>query len=157
MDTNRIQKNIEEFLTLATFPPKEISLEEHTETKDLWVSTMIDNAGLLVGPGSEGFLAINHLINKMIEKETGEGELVRVTIDINGYQKKRVENIKTIAHMMAERARFFKSSVELDPMSAYERRIVHEFLANTKDVLTESTGEGRDRRVVIRFAEQTSI
>jgi len=52
---------------------------------------------------------------------------------------------------MAERARYFKSSVEVDPMPAFERRIVHEFLSDAIDLKTESTGFGAKRRVVIKY------
>ena len=53
--------------------------------------------------------------------------------------------------MMAERARYFKSNIEVDPMSAFERRVVHEFLAGETDLKTESTGYGPTRRVVIKY------
>lgn len=53
--------------------------------------------------------------------------------------------------MMGERARYFKSSVEVDPMSAFERRVVHEFLSNASDLKTESMGFGPTRRVVIKY------
>ena len=74
-----------------------------------------------------------------------------ILIDINGFQKKKVEGIHAVAHMMAERARYFKSNIEIDPMSAFERRIVHEFLSSATDLKTESQGEGRSRRVVIKY------
>ena len=48
--------------------------------------------------------------------------------------KKRVDNVKAVAHMMSERARYFKSNIEVDPMSAFERRVVHEFLSNATDL-----------------------
>ena len=53
--------------------------------------------------------------------------------------------------MMSERARYFKSNMEVDPMSAFERRVVHEFLSESSDLKTESMGIGRDRRVVIKY------
>jgi spoIIIJ-associated protein len=53
---------------------------------------------------------------------------------------------------MAERARSFQYDVELSPMSAYERLIVHTTLQNAPNVKTESLGEGRNRRVVIKYA-----
>ena len=59
--------------------------------------------------------------------------------------------MRAIAHMMAERARYFKSNIEVDPMSAFERRIVHEFLADATDLKTESEGYGPNRRVVIKY------
>ena len=55
--------------------------------------------------------------------------------------------------MMAERARFFKSRVELDPMNAFERRIVHEYVSQHKDLSSESAGVGKGRRVVISYKE----
>ena len=67
------------------------------------------------------------------------------------FSKKRIENIHAIAHMMAERARYFKSNIEVDPMPAFERRIVHEFLSDAADLKTESEGEGLSRRVVIKY------
>ncbi len=80
----------------------------------------------------------------------GEGEL-KFLIDIGNFQQKRVENVKAVAHLMAERARYFKSNIEVDPMSAFERRIVHEFLADQTDLKTESVGIGPGRRVVIKY------
>ncbi|MGH7249994.1 MAG: R3H domain-containing nucleic acid-binding protein, partial [Minisyncoccia bacterium] len=59
--------------------------------------------------------------------------------------------IRAVAHMMSERARYFKSNIEVDPMSAFERRVVHEFLSDATDLKTESVGIGRDRRVVIKY------
>ena len=59
--------------------------------------------------------------------------------------------MQATAHMMAERARYFKSNIEVDPMSAFERRIIHEFLSDATDLKTESMGEGPQRRVVIKY------
>jgi spoIIIJ-associated protein len=74
-----------------------------------------------------------------------------IIIDINGFQKKHIENVRAVAHMMSERARYFKSNIEVDPMSAFERRIVHEFLSQANDLKTESIGAGHARRVVIKY------
>ena len=87
----------------------------------------------------------------MIETKQDPDEPMNILIDINDFQKKRIDTIKATAHMMAERAKYFKSSVEVDPMSAFDRRIVHEFLANATDLKTESIGEGFSRRVVIKY------
>ena len=63
-----------------------------------------------------------------------------------------IKDLQSKALMMAERARSFQYDVELSPMSAYERLIVHTTLQGTPNVKTESQGEGRNRRVVIRYA-----
>ncbi|MBP7832034.1 MAG: hypothetical protein KA028_03410, partial [Candidatus Pacebacteria bacterium] len=74
-------------------------------------------------------------------------------IDVNDFQKKKFDNIKTVAHMMVERARFFKSSVQVDPMSPFERKIMHAFLAKHPDIKTASEGVGPNRHIVISFTE----
>ena len=77
-------------------------------------------------------------------------------MDINGYQKKKIDNLKNMAHMMSERAKYFKSNIEIDPMPAFERRIIHMFLENEKDIKTESEGEGSNRRVVVKYIGNTN-
>jgi spoIIIJ-associated protein len=74
-----------------------------------------------------------------------------ILIDINDFQKKRVDNVRAVAHMMGERARYFKSNIEVDPMSAFERRVIHEFFSDATDLKTESIGFGPSRRVVIKY------
>jgi predicted RNA-binding protein Jag len=56
--------------------------------------------------------------------------------------------------MLAERARYFKSSIEMDPMSSYERMIVHAEFTETPDIATESAGFGKDRHVVLKYTEE---
>jgi spoIIIJ-associated protein len=137
---------------------KEITFSE-TGTEDgsgmKMFSVQVSEPHFFLGRDGEALNALNHLVRRIIESKTPISEAgvqnSSVLIDINGFQKKRIENIHAIAHMMAERARYFKSNIEVDPMSAFERRIVHEFLANENDLKTESTGEGSSRRVVIKY------
>ena len=106
---------------------------------------------MLLGRDGETLRSLNHLVRKIIEKSSGKEEISNVFIDINGYQKKRFDSLKNIAHMMAERARYFKSNIEVDPMPANERRIIHMFLEGIPDIKTESEGYGPSRRVVIKY------
>jgi spoIIIJ-associated protein len=127
----------------------------------LWCEIETPDSNFMIGRDGETLRSLNHLIQKIVEKSlpparSDNNEIPpergpSIFIDINGYQKKRFENLKTIAHMMAERARYFKSNIEIDPMPAYERRIIHMFLENAKDVKTESEGYGPNRRVVIKY------
>lgn len=125
----------------------------------LWCMIETPDSSFMIGRDGETLRSLNHIIQKIIEKEfltegssgieTAKGP--SIFIDVNGYQKKRFENLKTIAHMMAERARYFKSNIEIDPMPAFERRIVHMFLENAKDIKTESEGYGPNRRIIIKY------
>lgn len=117
----------------------------------LWCMIDTPDSRFLIGRDGETLRSLNHLVRKILEKKSGEDTAKNIFIDVNGYQKKRFDDLKTIAHMMAERARYFKSRIEVDPMPAYERRIVHTFLEGSPDIKTESEGFGADRRVVIKY------
>jgi spoIIIJ-associated protein len=119
-----------------------------------WCMIETPDSRFMIGKEGETLRSLNHLIQKILEKDLNtEEKKPNIFIDINGYQKKRFENLKNIAHMMAERARYFKSNIEIDPMSAYERRIIHMFLEAYKDIKTESEGYGPNRRVVIKYIQ----
>lgn len=131
----------------------------------LWCMIETPDSGFIIGRDGETLRSLNHLVQKIVEKSllpahTNTEEMIKergpsIFIDVNGYQKKRFENLKNIAHMMAERARYFKSNIEVDPMPSYERRIIHMFLEGAKDIKTESEGYGPSRRVVIKYVDNS--
>ncbi len=161
-----MQNLIKELIEKTTIPVNKISVDEDKPTtlqsnddKTTWFGVEVSQPHYFWERGGEALFAVNYLARRMIEAKTpktDENKLptqegLGILIDINGFQKKRIENIHAIAHMMAERARYFKSNIEVDPMPAFERRIVHEFLSNENDLKTESQGEGLSRRVVIKY------
>ncbi len=107
------------------------------------------DAGLLIGEEGANLLAINYLLRKIVERRTSVPE-AQFLIDVNDYQRRRFEEIRDKARMGAQRVRYFKKDVALDPMNAFERRIVHLVLQEYPDIATESMGEGLARRVVIK-------
>lgn len=111
-------------------------------------------AALLIGNRGETLRALSHLLKKTIDKNLSEEEREpHFFIDVGDYQNQRIQEIKNKAIIMAERARFFKKDVEMPPMTAYERMIVHSAFNDFPDIETESSGEGRDRFVVIKYKE----
>lgn len=130
---------------------EEIHKDGNTTT---WFLVEVKNPSPILSKEGEGLSALNHLIHRIIENKIPQGEEFKkksFLIDVNGFQKKKIESIHALAHMMAERSRYFKSSIEMEPMSAFERRIVHEFLSNEADLKTESEGIGPYRKVVIKY------
>jgi len=154
MKKTEIQNLIKEIIEKTNAVVKEINIEEKNP-KSVWFSVEVDNPYCFINHGGEALSALNHLVKRIIEAklspETENPDGFEILIDINGFQKKRIEGIHAVAYMMAERARYFKSSIEVEPMSAFDRRIVHEFLSEATDLKTESTGEGHSRRVVIKY------
>lgn len=156
MEINEVTNLIKEIIEKTNISVNEISVSEPdvSSTEPVWVKIEVDQPHFFLARDGEALFALNHVVRRIIESKTPDKkaeENSSLIIDINGFQKKRIENLHAIAHMMAERARYFKSRVEVDPMSAYERRIVHEFLSKETDLKTESEGVGSSRRVVIKY------
>jgi spoIIIJ-associated protein len=151
MMEEKLKSIIENFLAKIPFSKEEVVIYYDSPTNTYWASIKTADSRFFIGRQGEALSSLNHLVSKIIEKETKEADFVRVVVDVNDYRKKKVDNLKTLAYMLAERAKFFKNDIEADPMPAYERRIIHEYLADHPEVKTESTGYGDKRRVVIKY------
>jgi len=153
MDKTEIKNLIQELIEKTKVNVGEISITEDSPNST-WFRVELNEPHFFINRDGEGLLALNHVVRKIIESKNPPSDpqnRPNILIDVNGFQQKRIDGIKAIAHMMAERARYFKSSIEVDPMSSFERRIIHEFLSNETDLKTESSGYGPARRVVIKY------
>jgi spoIIIJ-associated protein len=115
------------------------------------------DARTLIGGHGDTLHALDLLAKKIYEKRhpaTEDGEGPMFLVDVNEYRTKQIKELQTKALMLAERARSFQYDVELSPMSAYERLIIHTTLQDAPNVKTESQGEGRNRRVVIKYSAE---
>lgn len=149
MKESKIKETIEEIFRLTSCSLSGLDIKN--ENNMIWCAIETPDSRFMIGREAETLKSLNHLIQKILEKDFEENEAKNILVDINGYQRKRFDNLKNIAHMMAERAKYFKSNIEIDPMPAFERRIIHLFLENDKEIKTESEGEGANRRVVIKY------
>ena len=102
----------------------------------------------LIGYKGKTIEAIQSTINSILQKQ--EEEYAKVFVEVNDYKNKKEERLKELARRLAKNAVKFGRDVRLEPMSAYERMIIHTELANRTDVTTESYGEEPRRRVVIK-------
>lgn len=133
-------------------PFTSVAVEHDERIKSYRFMIITPDSAILIGENGTRLLALNHLVKRMITRGEDEAS-ASFMIDVNDYQKKRMDDIRAKAHMLAERARYFKSSVEMEPMSSYERMLVHAEFTDTPDIATESIGYGRDRKVVIKHTE----
>lgn len=148
-----VKSIIEKFLTALEAPHNGVELVSDQEDGVIRFLIKTNEPNILIGQGGATLLAVNHVIRRIVERSMGEGDGISFIVDVNNYQKNKIDELKQKANMMAERARFFKSSVELEPMSSYERMIIHSHLVPTSDITTESVGLGPSRRVVIKYKE----
>lgn len=106
-----------------------------------------EDVGLFIGRHGSTIDAVQHLAQRaLIAAET---EPRRVVIDAAGYRERRREALTRQADEAADRALAEDRPVPLDPMSAAERRIVHEYLRDRGDVATHSEGDEPERRLVV--------
>ncbi len=107
------------------------------------------DAGKVIGREGRTLAAIEFLANTVLAKEYGQGA-PRVNVDAAGYRRRHEERLLEQARRIAARVRKSGEGIELDPMTAADRRIIHIALREDAFVTTESIGEGRERRIVIK-------
>ena len=115
-----------------------------------------DDASTLIGHHGDTLDALQYLANLASARKNvnGERDKSRVTIDIEGYRAKREETLRALARRMAQKAIRNKRSVMLEPMSAYERRIIHSEIQNIEGVSTNSIGSDNNRKIVIFLTDK---
>lgn len=115
-----------------------------------------DDASALIGHHGDTLDALQYLANLASARKNihGERDKSRVTLDIEGYRKKREETLRALARRMAQKALRNKRSVMLEPMSAYERRIIHSEIQGIEGVSTNSIGSDNNRKIVIFLTDK---
>ena len=115
-----------------------------------------DDASTLIGHHGDTLDALQYLANLASARKNinGERDKSRVTIDIEGYRAKREETLRALARRMAQKALRNRRSVMLEPMSAYERRIIHSEVQNIEGVSTNSIGSDNNRKIVIFLTDK---
>jgi predicted RNA-binding protein Jag len=115
-----------------------------------------EDAAVLIGHHGDTLDALQYLANLASARKNSKGERdkSRVTIDIEGYRKKREETLRALARRMANKAKRNRRSVMLEPMSAYERRIIHSEIQNIEGVSTNSIGSDNNRKIVIFLTDK---
>ena len=110
-----------------------------------------DNDALLIGKNGKNLKALSTIVREYIMNIIGQP--FKFVIDVNDYQEKREQSLIHLAKKTAREVATTKVEAKLDSMNSYERRIIHNALASSKKVYTESEGEESNRCVVIKPKE----
>lgn len=124
-----------------------VRVSETEEEIQISVEDETDPA-LLIGKHGATIDALQHVAAR-VAFHGQEGDRKRVVIDAGGYRERRQAALERAADQAAEEALSFRRAVELDPMTSFERRIVHTHLKDRTDVETHSEGDEPDRRLVV--------
>lgn len=147
-EQEKAEKNIEKFLKeFLDKVQKDAKYSIEKTPTDLKVNINNENLGFLIGYRGETLYAMQNILSSIASK--GIENRVRVILDIEGYKEKREKALEDLAEKLEKTVIKTKKSVTLEPMQAYERKIIHTKLQNSEKVETRSIGEEPRRRVVI--------
>ena len=142
------KQNIEKFLKeLKESIKEEFEYEIIKTDSKINVNLNGEGLGYLIGYRGETLYAMQNIMSTIAGK--GIQNRVRVILDIQGYKEKREKTLEELAKKVAKTVMKTKKPVKLEPMQAYERKIIHSALQDSEKVKTESIGEEPRRRVVI--------
>lgn len=106
-----------------------------------------DDLGILIGRRGQTLSALQYIVRLIVGHHTQVW--APLIVDVEGYKKRRYQTLQTLALNIAEQVLASGTSFNLEPMPAYERRIIHLALADNPDIHTYSIGEGEARRIVV--------
>ena len=146
-----IKTTIEQLLEKMGFSGQ-VTLAESQDDENVICNIITEtDSNFLIGQYGANLQAIQHLARLMVRKSLPEK--IRFTLDVNSYRQQKNQSIIEQARAAAEEALTQRRAIFMKPMSTYERRIVHLELSKNPEVSTESTGEGEDRKIVVKPAD----
>ena len=140
---------LESFLKEFVSKLNEEKIEYKVEFKNGNIEVDIngENTGYLIGYRGETLNSLQVILNNIVSKNVDEK--IKVLLNINGYREKREKDLEILASKIAGTVIRTKKSITLEPMSAYERKIIHTKLQSNNKVKTYSIGEEPHRKVVV--------
>lgn len=144
-----IERAIAELLATMGFDDFRIVVEPAVGTEPWRLAVAMRDGRFLIGRGGENLQAFEHLARVLLTRQFG-ADTPAIVCDINNYRHERAEYLRAVARSVAQRVKLEGRAISLRPMSAFERRIVHLELSTRPDVITESDGDGLERRIVVK-------
>ena len=152
MNTAEIKAIIEDFLKAATFTFETIEIIEKDGIGPVFMIKSSDSK-ILIGKEGETLRHINLLVKKLVAQKLKMEKDPIFSVDVNNYREITLTRLEHKARLLADRAVSFKTIVELEPMSSYERMYIHSLFANNPHIKTESVGTGKDRHLTLRYVD----
>lgn len=152
-EQEKARQNLEKFLTEFTLQLPEGTTYKIEPTKS-YINVEINNKelGYLIGYRGENLYALQNVLTAIAGK--GIENRVRVILDIEGYKAKREKTLEELAEKVAKTVMRTRKSVKLEPMQAYERKIIHSKLQENPKIETTSVGEEPHRRIVVSLKKR---
>ena len=130
----------------------DIDIKDDNDRTTLEIQTK--DTELVIGRRGVVMDSLQHLVNKVVYRDRRDEKTKPLIVDAGGFRDKQIERLRTLGQRMAEKALETKQIVELQPMTAHDRRIVHMAISEIAGLSTRSEGEGEDRHILIVPAGQ---
>jgi len=143
-----VKDYIEKIVSMMNINISDIKVNHNNETVNVEVFT--DSGSLLIGKSGQSLNALEYIVQLMLN--TNPSTRVKVTIDTENYRQKQQERLKTIANKAIEYVKRTKKIYRFDPMSAKERKFIHNYLKEFPEFETFSEGEGSKRKVGVKLS-----
>jgi len=122
----------------------------------LLLDIQTEDPGRLIGRQGQTLSELQYLLNRILHK--GDDSVPRVMLDVGGYRRQARDQLAKRAVELADKVRRFGDIMELEPMNAYERRIVHQALKTDPDIETHSVEvDGSDKKVILLRPRRTPV
>ena len=146
-DIEKCEENIEKFLNNFVNQIKDLQYVMSKENNSINIEIKGNNASKLIGYRGETIKDLQTIMSAIGNKNVKNR--VKVLVDVGGYKEKREETLKELAKKLEKTVKRNGKKIVLEPMSSYERKILHTELQNSDYVTTYSIGEEPRRRIVI--------
>jgi len=130
----------------------EVEVDEKEEN-NFTVTISGDNLNFLIGFRGQSLEGLQNILKLIVFRNTQVQPIL--TVDINEYKDRKTEKLQNMAKTFIDKVRFFQKDVELPRMNPWERRQIHVLVSEYDDIESESTGEGDDRRVVLKLKKNS--
>lgn len=142
-DIEKLINNITESMKLK------ISATIEEKPNQLNINFVGEDIGTIIGKRGDTLDSLQYIISQIVNKNTTKDTFIKVIIDCEGYRKKREETLVNLAHRLADKVLKENKPRKLEPMNAYERKIVHMALEGRKNVTTISKNNEPNRFITI--------
>ncbi|HBB64848.1 MAG: single-stranded nucleic acid binding R3H domain-containing protein, spoIIIJ-associated protein [candidate division WS6 bacterium GW2011_GWC1_33_20] len=147
---NIVKKELDSLLSLIGIEAEySLEIEDNEGVSYFKISFEGDKLGYLIGNHGKHLDSFQYVLSMILRKKLPENTDYRVVLDVCGYKKDRDSKLERFALQKADDARILGEPVDLPPMRASDRRVVHMTLQVFDDIKTESIGEGMDRHIQI--------
>ena len=147
-EQDKAEENVKVFMEeILKELPEDTTYNITKNGQGLNVEILNKNLGFLIGYRGETLYAFQNILSAIAGK--GIDKKVRVILDIEGYKEKREKTLEELAQKVAKTVIKTRKPIKLEPMQAYERKIIHSAIQQNNKVETESIGEEPNRRIVV--------